>query len=327
MSVQTIPGVDLAQFAESHKAAWGQIEGAILTHSTYGDGVVVAVRTRSNAPPLIDIKFNGNETRTFNPASFAYGFFPAVQLPIVLIGSFATWSHQNKVELLQQQAEEKIKQRHGELATKYRIPKAKLKLALLIPILEKLDSRQLLVNDELALLEKEELDNVLATYFYRLYQGGRDAWNLVRACRHLRRAGLSDKVLKVTDPFLSTRSPTLPERPLSALLTTRGGAYRDMGNLSAAQELAERAIAIHPSQYPHNLGAVFYEEGNPVEGDRHFDIAATYGASPSMREHEIRAALKAAPDSIRERVARHLLKKDAEMYSWVVRYLPPHAGA
>ena len=107
-----------------------------------------------------------------------------------------------------------------------------------------------------------------------------------------------------------------------ALLTTRGGALRDVGDLDAAEKSAEAAIQAYPeAHHAHSLlGAILYQQGRFAEGDEHFALASSLGGEAKQRDRDIKAALELAGAEIQHRGAQHLLAKDPLSYGWARHY-------
>lgn len=312
--VPSISGVEFSAFAAGQATVWLQLRGAPVVHSTFGQGEIMSVTDRQKSPPLIVIRFNENGDKTFNTDGFAKGVFPKLFIPEHLATSVSEWRRRRE-------ADEAALEHFRRLATKYKIPVLNIKLSPVVPILHKLESTEPLSTTDVSWLETNGLFDVLATYFNRCYLAGRDEWDLVKACRYLRRAGLPEKVLELTARFPHDQ-PNLPRKTMSALLTTRGGAYRDIGDLGSARQMAEQAIRTQESQYPYSLlGAICYAEGKPEEGDRHFEVAGTFGGSATVRDTEIRAVLQESAAEIQTKIAKYLIEKDPEKYAWATRFV------
>lgn len=105
---------------------------------------------------------------------------------------------------------------------------------------------------------------------------------------------------------------------MSAILTTRGGAFRDLDMLSEAKSYALRAIKIDSrSHYPYSLlGAIYYQSGEPAKGDEFFSEARERGAN-SNQDKEIRSAVKNANEDSKQRIIQYLLNKDPDRYQWI----------
>jgi hypothetical protein len=114
----------------------------------------------------------------------------------------------------------------------------------------------------------------------------------------------------------------------AAALTTRGGAYKDLGHFAEAEECGLAAIEVDESKHhPYTLlGAVCYGTGQYGRGDQFFALAAQRGASARETDGAIRGAVRAAKPEGRGAAARHLLHKDATRYAWARAHLPPEKG-
>ena len=108
----------------------------------------------------------------------------------------------------------------------------------------------------------------------------------------------------------------------SALLTTRGGAFRDIDKLDDAQKCALKAIEYQPqSHHPYTLmGAICYERGQYSQGDDWFNKAIKRGAESEDIDSELKRVVKNAKDEKRREVVEYLLKKDPQRYAWAKAY-------
>lgn len=334
LPMQTINGKDLARFASDKLHIWSDLIGCEVTHAERGSGVILSVEQRPNYIPLIRIKFS-KETATFNSDSFLNGK-SSVLVAADLAKCVEEWAKvvaeqdrkRAEREALENAKKEQIEEDRArvisafsQLASKYNVPADLLwennKITPLGSILEKLESHEQLDAWELDWLESKKQNRLLATIYFRGYKHSDDPWLLVKACKFLRKANLPEKVLAITSDASSSRFKS--SKVLSALLTTRGGALRDLNDLAAAKKSALDAIRASPESYhPHNLiGAILYEEGSPSEGDEHFSEAIRLGSTPRDQEFEIRRALNRSTAEARDRVIEYLLSKDPEKYSWV----------
>lgn len=192
----------------------------------------------------------------------------------------------------------------------------------LASVLEKLQRKEKPEEFELAWLKDNLQFRLLAIYHYRDYQQNGDLWSLVRTCSFLRKEDLSAKAIELTNKVISENSGITNGRALSALNTTRGGAFRDIGDLESAKISARQAISLSPHNYqPCNLmGAILYQEGLPEQGDVYFEKALQLGAPAQEQDSERTGALRLATPDARKRVMEYLLAKDPEKYAWVHRY-------
>ena len=165
-----------------------------------------------------------------------------------------------------------------------------------------------------------------ATFYEQEYKRTGNQWNLPNASSHWRKAEKPRRALELTE---NINFDKIKENKLkSALLTTRGGAFRDTKELSKAEKCALKAIEYQPnSHHPHTLmGAICYERGEYTKGDYWFEEAIKRGASPRDQDAEIKRVVKNAKDeNKRSEVVEYLLKKDSQRYAWAKSYLKkPH---
>lgn len=142
-----------------------------------------------------------------------------------------------------------------------------------------------------------------------------------RASSLWRRAGKPERALAST-ASLDPRPPTLERRASAVVLTTRGGAFRDLGDLANAERCGLEAVSYDSSSsFPYSLlGAVYYQMGDAARGDEYFARAEALGARGESRDREIRRAVDRAEAEEQKRLATHLLAKDPKRYSWAERY-------
>jgi hypothetical protein len=200
------------------------------------------------------------------------------------------------------------------------------------PILLKLNAEQRLSDNEVIWLEAEKLMRPSTKIFiahHRLealhaedeFTCTKGYWNLVNASAHWRKAEEPKLALKLTNNLQQLRS--LKEAKLkSALLTTRGGALRDLDQLNDAENCALEAISFFPSSHnPYTLmGALCYDMGKYEEGDEWFEKAVKRGAKPNDQESEIRRILNKKKGKERQQIIDHLLAKDPIRFAWVKQY-------
>ncbi|MEQ8969482.1 MAG: hypothetical protein RIE73_03700 [Coleofasciculus sp. C1-SOL-03] len=159
-----------------------------------------------------------------------------------------------------------------------------------------------------------------AIFYEKEYKRTGNRWNLPSASSNWRKANESDKALKVTDQINWTK---VRESALkSALLVTRGAAFRDLRRLDEAEDCATQAIESQPeSHQPYTLmGAICYDRSEYSDGDEWFEMAAERGAVDTDDEIERIVRMTKDKDKRRE-VAEYLLKKDPDRYAWASSYL------
>lgn len=141
-----------------------------------------------------------------------------------------------------------------------------------------------------------------------------DPWQAVNASGHLRKCNAA----READELLATLHPNRLKHPKlhSAVLTTHGGAKRDLGNLAAAQSTGEKAHVLQPKDFrPCTLlGAVHIQQGNYELGHEWYRKAESRGASSGSIQAEIQALLKHMAGKEREAAINELLRIDPERY-------------
>lgn len=161
-----------------------------------------------------------------------------------------------------------------------------------------------------------------ANFYQQEFKRTGNRWNLVNASSHLRKADRSKSALELTDnlPLNSIKDNKLK----SALLTTRGGAFRDCDKLDDAEICALQAMKYQAdSHHPYTLmGAICYQQGKYFGGDKWFNEAIKRGAKPLDMDSEIKSILnKTKDEKQRQELVNYLLKKDSNRYAWAKNYL------
>jgi hypothetical protein len=190
---------------------------------------------------------------------------------------------------------------------------------------ERLDPKQVV-----QLIEEERLSRhgKIAIAYYRLeaifyekeYQRTGNRWNLPSASANWRKADKPEQALKVTE---NINWGKVKETDLkSALLVTRGATFRDLVKLDEAENCANQAIEHQPNNHqPYTLmGAICYDRGQYVDGDRWFSMAIERGADDT--DDEIKRIVRMTKDKEKRReVIEYLLNKDKKLYAWAASYL------
>lgn len=149
------------------------------------------------------------------------------------------------------------------------------------------------------------------------FQRTKDRWNLVNASADWRKAEEPEKALEQTHnlDFKQIKKAKL----VAALLTTRGGALRDIHELNKAEKCALEAIKYFPDSHnPYTLmGALCYDTGRYDEGDKWFDEAIKRGAKPQDQDAEIKRILYKKKEPERQALIDHLLNKDPDRFAWL----------
>ncbi|TAF39929.1 MAG: hypothetical protein EAZ68_11580, partial [Oscillatoriales cyanobacterium] len=165
-----------------------------------------------------------------------------------------------------------------------------------------------------------------ACFYEQEYERTGNKWNLPNASSHWRKADEPNSALKVTE---NLDFDQIKENKLkSALLTTRGGAFRDIHKLGDAEKCALKAIEYQPqSHHPYTLmGAICFERSQFSEGERWFNEAIKRGAESEDIDSELKQVVKNAKDEKRREVVEYLLKKDPQRYAWAKAYRKREGG-
>ncbi|MEG4854318.1 hypothetical protein QUB10_25950 [Microcoleus sp. B5-D4] len=165
-----------------------------------------------------------------------------------------------------------------------------------------------------------------ALFYQQEYERTGNKWNLPNASSHWRKADEPESALKVTE---NLDFDQIKENKLkSALLTTRGGAFRDIDKLDDAQKCALKAIEYQPqSHHPYTLmGAICFERSQFSEGERWFNEAIKRGAESEDIDSELKQVVKNAKDEKRREVVEYLLQKNPQRYAWAKSYRKRQGG-
>jgi tetratricopeptide (TPR) repeat protein len=166
-----------------------------------------------------------------------------------------------------------------------------------------------------------------ARFYEQEYERTGNKWNLPNASSHWRKADEPKSALQVTE---NLDFDQIKENKLkSALLTTRGGAFRDIDKLDDAQKCALKAIEYQPqSHHPYTLmGAICFERSQFSEGERWFNEAIKRGAESEEIDSELKQVVKNTKDENKRReVVEYLLKKNPQRYAWAKSYRKRQGG-
>lgn len=165
-----------------------------------------------------------------------------------------------------------------------------------------------------------------ARFYEQEYERTGNKWNLPNASSHWRKADEPNSALQVTE---NLDFDQIKENKLkSALLTTRGGAFRDIDKLGDAEKCALKAIEYQPqSHHPYTLmGAICFERSQFSEGERWFNEAIKRGAESEDIDSELKQVVKNAKDEKRREVVEYLLQKNPQRYAWAKSYRKRQGG-
>jgi hypothetical protein len=190
--------------------------------------------------------------------------------------------------------------------------------------LDRLMVAQLIVNQQLSSEGKiaKAHHTLEATFYEQEYKRTGNKWNLVSASSDWRKAKNPQKALELTNNLNFNKIPGDELR--SALLTTRGTAFRDVENFSDAEKSAKQAIDYYPHGYePYILMATICKKlGKYDESVSWEKEAIKRGAKPGDEDYELKRVVKNTKDeNERREVINYLLKKDSRRYAWANSYL------
>lgn len=195
-------------------------------------------------------------------------------------------------------------------------------------LIQQIDAGNRLPKEEFAWLSteaREHLTERLRKAYHRLeadfhadqYRRTQHPRNALSASGHYRKCDQSDTALELIDSVTPNRLK-LPE-VRSAMLTTRGGALRDLGRRSEAIQMGETAHALMPQDYrPCTLlGAVHMELHNFEKGHDWYEKARKRGAPEHGIDSELRSIFLQLDSAGREAMKRFLLAEDSRRYPWL----------
>lgn len=197
-----------------------------------------------------------------------------------------------------------------------------------LDILVRLEKGRTLSGDDLALLAERgapELADGLDRIRIKEIQYARtgDVGILATLSKEWRRLHRPERALEATGRVIGRDQKllvTVTNDEEAILLTTRGGAYRDVGDRENARRCAQRSIALRPNHgYAYCLlGAIDVDEGAISSGEASFSecerLSSTSDAD-ALRHSALRSSKYPAE------YAAYLLDKDPVRFSWAERFL------
>jgi tetratricopeptide (TPR) repeat protein len=196
----------------------------------------------------------------------------------------------------------------------------------MMQILDRLENGAGLAEDDIVWLKtRDHFSSAIRRVFHeneaelcrKAFEKTGDIWQAINANSHFRKANQSGKGLSLVE---SINVDSLKDKHQhSTLLTTKGGSYRDLGRLSEARGVAEKAHALNPKSYhPCTLlGAIHYQLREFGLGDAWFAKAVERGAKQDVVDGELRSLLRRVGADKQREIADHLLRSDPLRYAWV----------
>ncbi len=328
-------GVAFAVLAGKNLETWNFLTDVPVTHKIIGEGVVNRIRIGQESQIFIEIEFTDlpedSKYKKFLPDAFFRGFFSCVGLQQkkpqwLILKQQLIKKITTRINFIKILGKDKISKGEDEaifayLRKKYRSNSYEdhSPLSNLYRILIMLEEHEELGEEDLNWLENRKLFCPLAVHYERLALDEEEpSWNLPKASSYWRKAGYPNRALTIT-----AGKESYDKKLLSAIKTSRGGAFRDLKMLQDALCLAGEAIELSPRDYyAYNLmGALYYQTGEPLRGDEFFDKAIKLGSSVQETKVYMEGALRQADREEQLKTAQYLLEKDPTKYAWVRRYL------
>lgn len=166
-------------------------------------------------------------------------------------------------------------------------------------------------------LRKAHHENMARIFCAEWKQTG-DVWKAINACGHFRKAERPLEGLKIAEAGL-VEVAMIKKKERSALLTTGGGAHRDLRRFEDAARFGKEAHSLRPKDFrPCTLlGAVHIEMGAHSTGAEWYEKAEARGASRNLIDRELQSILSAASHEERNQITQALKARDASRYSWL----------
>lgn len=148
------------------------------------------------------------------------------------------------------------------------------------------------------------------------WQETKDVWQAINSCGHWRKAEFPESGLRIAKKALE-HGPRPKAR--SALLTTGGGALRDLRRYIEAVQFGSEAHLLTPKDFrPCTLlGAVHIERGEIMTGAEWYEKAEARGAKREMIDRELETILSASPQDQRVQIKKALKGYDASRFNWL----------
>lgn len=148
------------------------------------------------------------------------------------------------------------------------------------------------------------------------WQETKDVWQAINSCGHWRKAEVPASGLRIAKEALEQK-PGPKER--SALLTTGGGALRDLRRHVEAVQFGSEAHFLTPEDFrPCTLlGAVHIEMGEIMIGAEWYEKAESRGAERETIDRELESILRASPQGQRVQIKKTLKGYDASRFNWL----------
>lgn len=275
-----------------------------ITHAKYGTGKITNVSTSEFT---VDYEW-GEIIFPFNHLKDKHSF---INLDINGLEEF--FAKEEEVKSAKQEFHN-LKEKYDALSYKEASPFDNLYI-----ILMKIDKSSKLEEDDINFLSKKHLFGTLTIYHKKRYEKTKNPWELINASKYCRRNNNPSVAIELTDYLLKNYSDG-NELLLSSILTTRGGAFRDILDLANAEKCAKDAIQYRETYHPYNLlGAIYWQKGGFEEGAEYFERALKLGSKEKLQETLMKSAIEKSGSNKTE-IAIKLYKLDSKKYYWTKEY-------
>lgn len=155
------------------------------------------------------------------------------------VEGFSDFKNFKAKELLAQNKQKVLENEIKKLCIKYKVNNlVNFKISdELINILIKLENGMILKDEEVNWAAKRDYNYILATNYLNNYKNYNEPWDLIKACSLYRMSNNPNYVIQLTNDFKCN-----DKKAMAAVWTTRGGAFKDLGELNNAMECAKNAI-------------------------------------------------------------------------------------
>lgn len=273
-------------------------------------------------------KLKLNETIELANEQYAFSLKHKINLGELLNDSELEWLNANSYKDIIQLAQ---KQHFVILKRKYGLIDPNLPMEPFSTIMLKLEKKErldiILVSQ---LMEQSKLSRhgqiaiahykLEAEFYEQEFKRTGSKWHIPTASSYWRKADNPEQALNITNLDLQKIKDS---KLKSAILVTRGGAFRDMDKLADAENCARKAMEYQPNSYqPYTLmGAIDYDLGDYSKGDYWFEEAIKRGAKTNDIDDEIKRIFRSTKDeNKRHEAALYLLNKDPHRYAWAKSY-------
>ncbi len=166
----------------------------------------------------------------------------------------------------------------------------------------KIQHEEALGDYEKELLVMSHKYELLGDYHRNRFQINKDPWELSKSCKNYRLAGMPELGIKVADQLSNESSDIIAS---SAVLVSKGAAFKDLRELEEAKRCAYKAIEYNRTFYPFTLlGAIEILEENFEMADRSFQEATRLGAPMKAVAREIKNASENLSEEAKEKMEK-----------------------